>query len=408
MTQTLHGAGGLTGTDLSDPALYQDGEPEQVWRRLRAESPVHHNIRPGAEPFWAVLGHELISEVLKDPATYASSRGMRLDHNPAATAASANRMLIVSDPPRHGKLRRIMNSAFTPRMVRRLEDNMRQTVTGVLDRALDQGTCDFVEVAARLPVSVISDMLGVPPEDWDFMLDRTMTAFGAAPGPGQDALAVAEAHVDVLSYYEKLAAERRREPREDIISALIGGQVDGVPLTEEEIFLNCDGIISGGNETTRHATVGGLLALMRHPDQWARLRDDPGLLPTAVQEILRYTSPAMHVLRTATRDTELAGRQVREGDQVAVWLPAGNRDEAVFAQPERFDAGRQPNRHLTFAVGTHFCLGAALATTELTVMFEELLRRVEVAEPAGPVRRMRSNLIRGFESMPVRLIERTS
>ncbi|WP_406280421.1 cytochrome P450 [Embleya sp. NBC_00896] len=401
MSEFRDHARAVTTEDLSDPDLYRSGAPEDLWAKLRATSPVHRNRRAGGD-FWAVLSHELITAVLKDPTTFVSERGMRLDHNPAATAAAAGKMLIITDPPRHGKIRRIINSVFTPRMVARLEQNMRVTVGCALDEALERGTCDFTEVAARLPVSVICDMLGVPRADWDFMLDRTMVAFGVN-AEGVSEFAVAEAHVDILSYYEDLVARRRKDPQDDIVTALVNGTVDGVPLTDEEIFLNCDGLISGGNETTRHATVGGLLALIENPDQWARLRADPSLLPTAVQEILRYTSPAMHVLRTAARDTELAGHEVRSGDPVALWLPAGNRDEAVFTDPERFDVTRDPNPHLAFATGTHFCLGAALATTELTVMFDEIVRRVATAEPAGPVRRMRSSLIRGFESAPVAL-----
>lgn len=391
-----------TPVDLSDPGLYQHGKPEELWSELREKSPVWRNERAEGD-FWVALSHASISKILRDSETFVSELGMRLDHNPDATAASAGKMLIVTDPPRHGKIRGIINSAFTPRMVRRLENTMRSTVSTVLDQALDAGTCEFTETAARLPLSIICDMLGVPRSDWQFMLDRTMTAFGAVQG---DALAVAEAHVDILAYYDELVDRRRRDPQDDIVTALVNGRVDGQPLSDEEIFLNCDGLISGGNETTRHATVGGLLALMERPDQWQLLRDDPAALTTAVQEILRHTSPAMHVLRTATTDTEIAGHRIAKGDQVALWLPAGNRDPEVFTDPESLNLRRTPNRHLTFAQGTHFCLGSALATTELTIMFEQLVERVATAELAGPVQRMRSNLIWGYQSLPVTLRSR--
>ncbi|MEW2075151.1 cytochrome P450 [Streptomyces sp. NPDC012403] len=392
-------------TDLADPELPRSGRTEEIWAELRAQSPLYRNERENGRPFWAVLSHPLANQVLKDSANFTSEKGMRLDHNPLATEASAGKMLIVTDPPRHGRIRRIINSAFTPRMVRRLEDTMRSTVVETLDEALEKGTSDFVDAAARLPVSVICDMLGVPKEDWGFMLDRTMAAFGsdAVDGGEDHALRAAAAHTDLLMYYDELVELRRRDPQEDVVSAMVRGEVDGEPLTDEEIFLNCDGLISGGNETTRHATVGGLLALMDNPGQWDRLRADPELLPSAVQEVLRYTSPAMHVLRTANRDTELEGRPIAAGDEVAVWLSAANRDGRVFEDPDAFDIGRTPNRHLAFASGTHFCLGSALATMELSVMFEELTRRVGTAEHAGPVQRMRSNLIWGFESMPVTL-----
>ncbi|MFJ9692468.1 cytochrome P450 [Kitasatospora sp. NPDC101183] len=393
----------LSSLELCDPDLYAHGDPEELWQRMRRAAPVHGGEYDGRR-FHAVLSHAEISRVLKDPGNFSSQQGMRLDQNPAATELAAGKMLIITDPPRHGGIRRIVGGAFTPRMVARLEQTMRETVTAALDEALEAGECDFTRVAARLPLSVICDMLGVPPGDRDFMLERIMVAFGSGEDEAADPLAPAEAHADILSYYEELLARRRREPQEDIVTALAHGTVDGVPLTDEEIFLNCDGLVSGGNETTRHASVGGLLALMRHPEQWAALREDPELLPTAVQEILRFTSPAMHVLRTATAPVEVAGHALAPGDQVALWLAAGNRDGTVFADPDRFDVTRRPNPHLTFAAGPHYCLGASLGTRELTVLFEELLRRVGDAELTGPPRRTRSILIRGHDALPVRLV----
>nr|UMM61375.1 Tsk14 [Streptomyces tasikensis] len=399
------GAGPATADapDLADPALYRDGEPEALWARLRARSPVHRNERTDKESFWAVLGHREALDVLRRPEVFSSGRGMRLDDSPGATQAASGRMLIVTDPPRHARLRHVMNAAFTPRTVARLRHAMRATATEIIEEAQERGRCDFVDVAARLPVAVICDLLGVPPADRPFMLDRTMTAFGHA-GPGSaDRAAAARAHTDILMYYAELTERKRREPADDVVTALVQGTVDGRPLTDEEIYLNCDGLVSGGNETTRHATVGGLLALMRHPDQWelASRADHP--METTAQEILRFTSPAMHVLRTATEDTELAGQQVRAGDRVAVWLPAANRDPAVFPDPDRFDALRTPNRHVALAPGEHYCLGSALALAELTVFFKELIRRVRLPEPAGEPVRAASNLIRGFESLPVLL-----
>ncbi|MDG4810836.1 cytochrome P450 [Micromonospora sp. WMMD1120] len=390
-----------TVPDLSDPDLYRTGETEHLWARLRADSPVFYTERAGARGFWSVLRHGHAEQVLRNNRDFTSTKGMRLDDDPAATASSAGKMLIVTDPPRHGKIRGVMNSAFTPRMVRRLQDNMRTTVTRLLADSPDGEPFDFTEVAARLPVSVICDMLGVPQADWDYMLRLTMTAFGAVP-PDGDTSGPAEAHTEILLYYDDLMRRRRRDPQDDIVSALVHAEVDGARLSDEEIFLNCDGLISGGNETTRHASVGGLLALVGNPGELRRLREDPDLLPTAVAEILRWTSPALHVLRTAVADVELGDDRIATGDAVAVWLPSANRDESVFADGDRFDVGRKPNRHLTFAAGTHFCLGAALANTELSVLFEEILRHTAEIEIVGETRRMRSNLIWGFESLPVR------
>ncbi|WP_410586739.1 cytochrome P450 [Amycolatopsis sp. lyj-23] len=393
--------------DLSDPGLYESGEALGIWRELRRTDPVHHVVRSPHGPFWAVLTHDLVTRALADPARFSSTGGMRIDADATATAAATGHMMVITDPPRHGKIRRIMASAFTPKTVARLRETMRGIVTGLVEDALEKGHCDFVDVAARLPLAVICDLLGVPRPDWDFMLSRTMTAFGVGADAGPaDAARAAVAHTEMFRYYQELMERRRREPRDDIVSALVHGRIDGRPLTETEVVLNCNGLISGGNETTRHATLGGVLAFIRQPDQWTLLRERPELLADAIQEVLRYTSPAMHLLRTATRDTTLGGKPIAAGDKVTLWLASANRDERVFPDPDRFDITRAPRRHLTFAHGPHHCIGAVLATTELTVMFGELIDRVERLEPAGPVRRMRSNLIGGIEALPVSLTRR--
>ncbi|MER6623338.1 cytochrome P450 [Streptomyces sp. NPDC000931] len=392
--------------DLSDPRHYAAEGIEEVWRRLRETRPLFLTRRTTGADFWSVLSHDLAGQVLRNSAVFSSTGGMRLDADPVANEAAAGKMLIVTDPPRHGGVRRIINSGFTPRMVQRLTDNIRVTAAEVIEDALERGEVDLTRVASRLPVSVISDMLGVPRSDWDFMLELTMIAFGADESAGTDPKRIAEAHTELLVYYDELLRLRRREPQDDIVSALAHGAVDGVPLTDEEILLNCNGLISGGNETTRHATVGGLLALMQQPSEWARLRAGAELLPSAVQEILRFTSPALHVLRTARQDVALGDQLIRAGEQVAVWLPAANRDGAVFADPDRFDVARTPNRHLAFAQGTHFCLGSALATSELTIFFEEFLARVADVTPREAPQRMQSNLIWGFTSAPVTLARR--
>jgi cytochrome P450 len=390
--------------DLSDPELYRRGDHFALWRELRAVQPICHVERADGEPFWAVLSYPLVTTVLSDPAVFSSRGGMRLDADPVATAAGAGKMMVITDPPRHGKIRRLMSAAFTPRTAQRLKNNMRITAAKSIEKVLSQPVCDFTEVAARLPLSVICDLLGVPQADWDFMLSRTMTAFGVDQGSGRyDPAAAAVAHTEIFQYYDELMRQRRDKPRDDIISALVHGKIDGEPLTTAEIVLNCNGLINGGNETTRHATLGGLLAFIENPGQWQLLNDNPGLLASAVQEVLRYTAPAMHVLRTAVRDTEISGAHVQAGDKVALWLAAANRDDQIFADPDEFDITRSPNRHLTFAHGPHHCIGAALATTELNIMFGEIMRRVSRAESAGPVRRMRSNLIGGLESLPVTL-----
>ncbi|MFJ4685169.1 cytochrome P450 [Streptomyces sp. NPDC088789] len=400
---TTDSSAALAGTDLADEDFSARPDAEEVWARLRRERPVHWNTRPDGSGFWAVTRHREAVRVLKDATTFVSGRGMRLDHRPAATEAAAGKLMIVTDAPRHGKIRRVVSSAFTPRMAARLERNMRDTVREELAALRDGEPREFTDIASVLPLSVICDLLGVPKADWPFMLRSTRIAFGEGDA---DPLERLEAHAGILEYYQELVAERRRTPREDVISTMVGGAVDGIPLTDEEIFLNCDGLISGGNETTRHASVGGLLALLDRPDQWRAAAEAPEAMDTLVNEVLRYTSPAMHVLRTPREDVEIGGQPVRAGEPVTVWMPSANRDETVFADPDRFDGARTPNPHLAFGSGPHYCLGATLARIELRVLFGELLSTFSGGAPAGPVRRLRSNLIWGFESAPVVLRRR--
>lgn len=386
--------------DLCDPDLYVNGSPEALWANLQARGSVHKGYYAGREIF-SVVSHAEISAITRNSKCFSSEQGMRLDQNPAASKAAAGKMLIVSDPPKHGEIRRIVSRAFTPRMVARLKDTMRETVSGMFDTALGQSACDFAEIAAVLPLTVICDMLGVPPADRAFMLNRTMVAFGSSSE--DQPLAAVEAHADILSYYAQLVEEKRKRPDEDIISALVHGKVEGRPLTDEEIFLNCDGLISGGNETTRHASVGGVYELIRNPEQFEILRNSSTAVPDAVQEILRFTSPALHILRTAKSTVTVGDISLEAGDTVALWLAAGNRDRGAFTDAHKFDVTRNPNPHLSFSSGPHHCLGAALASMELAVLLEELIKRVKHVELNGSPRRMRSLLIWGYDSLPLRL-----
>ncbi|WP_227983811.1 cytochrome P450 [Nocardia spumae] len=382
--------------DLGDPTLYASEAPERLWAALRAQRPVHWNVRPDGSGFWAITRFRDSIRIMKDAKVFRSERGMRLDGTPAATAAAAGKLLVVSDGARHANIRRVISGAFTPRTVARLEHNMRATVRQALAPALSGEPCDFTDIAAMLPVAVVCDLLGVPQQDWGFMAERTRIAFGESSATAMERLA---AHADIFEYYEDLVARRRREPQDDVISSMVGCLVDGRPLSDEEIFLNCDGLISGGNETTRHAAVGGVLALVQDPSRWATWRRaQPDLL---VNEILRWTSPALHVLRTPVEDVEIGGQRIRSGEPVTVWMPSANRDESAFEDATRFDPNRSPNPHIALGIGPHYCLGGALARTELRVLFEELLAGAAAVESAGPIRRLVSNLMWGYESLPV-------
>ena len=392
--------------DLGDPGLYARGTPHELWRRLRVESPVFwnapHSGRPG---FWALTRYEDTVQVLRDARRFSSEGGNMLSTLARGADPAAGRMLVVTDAPRHLKLRQLLARAFAPRTLERLEQTMRATARALVAKAVEQGECDFVaDVAARYPVAVICDLLGVPRADWPLMLELTSVAFASDEEPGGETpSAVRAAHSRILLYYAQLADERRRQPRDDLISVLAGAQIDGIPLTTEEILLNCDNLIIGGNETTRHAAAGGLLAFAELPGEWRRLQRDRGLVPSAVEEILRWTSPVMHVLRVAREDVEVRGSTVAAGEPVTVWLAAANRDDAIFAEPGRFDVGRAPNDHLTFAWGSHVCLGAFLARLELRVLLEELLARVRVSTLGGEPERVASTFVCGLKRLPLSL-----
>ena len=320
---------------------------------------------------------------------------------------AAGRMLVVTDPPRHAKLRRVVNGSVSPRVIRRLERTVRRVVDARLDEALERGTCDVVEVvAAPLPVAVVCDLMGIPETDWALLHDLTSRAFGFDDPAFQERSAhetKAGAHAEIMLYYSQLLDERRGHPGDDLVSVLASGEVDGEPLADEEILLNCDNLVLGGNETTRHSAAGALLALATHPDEWERLRSDPALVPQAVEEVLRWTTPAMHVLRVATRDGTVGGTAIAAGEAVTIWNASANRDERVFARASSFDVGRTPNRHLAFGFGEHFCVGAAIARLELRTLLEAVVERVRRLEVAGEPDRLRSNFIRGYRRLPLRL-----
>jgi cytochrome P450 len=412
MTSPLPDTLDLTELDLADPALYETELPEQVWAELRRRGVPHWNAEEKGPGFWVITKYDHALAVYKGTHSFSSERGMMLGTDRAAAAAAAGaaagKMLIVTDPPRHARLRQIVNAAFAPRSVERLVDIIRATAVELLEDVVDAGPCDFVrDVAARLPVAVICQILHVPRADWDLMVDLTSTAFGGVDVSDPASVAAqAQAHADIFYYYTSLVAERRRNPGDDVVSALASGVIDGVPITDEEAVLNCHGFITGGNETTRHASSYGLRALVDNPWEWERLRGDASLVPTLVEEILRWSSPGMHILRTATRDVEIGGAQIEAGEAVTIWNPSANRDEDAFVEPERFLIDRNPNRHLTFGIGEHFCLGGPLARVELRVLFEEIRSRVATIELLGEPRRLRSNFLRGFVSMPAALSSR--
>lgn len=396
----------LDAINLADPDLYVDTDRIDMLQALQRERPIFWNRSGSGTGFWALLRYADASAVYRQPDLFTSERGMQVGQEEAAARAAAGRMLIVTDGVRHAQLRSIMNPLLTPAVVRRLEVPMRQVTADALNQAAGTDSFDFVsEIAGRLPLSVICHLLGVPRKDWDLMISWTRQAFGSAVTdevitPAQRT----EANANIFAYYYDMLTERRRSAAgADIVSALCHATIEGRPLTDDEILLNINGLITGGNETTRHASAGAILAFINHPDQWQRLKLQPELSRSAVEEVLRWTAPSLNVMRTAVADVSIGDQQIRAGERVSIWNPVVNRDPDEFPNADRFDISRNPNRHLTFGSGKHLCIGAALARFELRVLLEELATRVRDMELTGTVKRLRSNLMWGVDRVPLRI-----
>lgn len=390
----------LADVRLSDSSTFIDGPPHDLFKRLRREAPVYREQNAGGAGFWALTKYKDIVAVSQNHDAFSSAHGVNIeDQHPGEEL-----MMLHMDPPQHTKLRNLVSKGFTPKMVRALEPHVRDIVNSILDNVARQGACDFVtEVAAELPLQVIAELIGIPLEgrhqvfEWsNQMIGFDDPEYGNSPEKG------AQAAAKMFGYANELATQRRQARRDDLVSVLIDAEVEGEQLTDMEFNFFFLLLAVAGNETTRNLIAGGMLALIEHPDQFDRLRQDPALLSTAVEEMLRWVTPVMYFRRTATRDTEVRGRPIRAGDRVTMWYIAANRDEEMFPNGDRFDIGRDPNPHLTFGGGgAHFCLGASLARLEIRLMFEELLRRLPDVQLAGPVARLRSNFISGIKHMPV-------
>jgi cholest-4-en-3-one 26-monooxygenase len=391
--------------DVYDLDTYQRAIPHEVFSRLRKESPVYFNQEPGGRGFWVITKHADVVAISKDPKTFSSARGgTNLNDLPPEDLSIVQIMMVNMDPPKHNKFRNLVSKGFTPRMIAQLEPAIRRAAARVVDAVAQRGECDFVRsVAGELPLIIIADLLGIPQSDRDKVFDWSNRLIGFDDPEFQTSHADGKiAAGELWMYANGLASQRREKPELDLTSVLVHAEVDNEKLSEMEFDSFFLMLAVAGNETTRNAISGGTLALIENPEQRQRLIDDPSLIPSAVEEILRWVTPVIHFRRTATRDVELRGQTIRENDKVAIFYPSANRDEEVFADPFKFDVGRTPNEHLSFGVGQHFCLGASLARLELRIIFEELLRRLPDLSLVGEARRLRSNFINGIKEMPVR------
>ena len=391
--------------DVFDFDTYTNGVPHEIFRRLRREDPVHWNGEPnGGRGFWAVTKYRDLVTISKDPKTFSSWRGgTNIPDLPPENLSAVQMMMVNMDPPKHNKFRKLVSQGFTPRMTTKLEPVVRQAANRAIDSVAARGECEFVRsVAAELPLVIIADLLGVPQEERHMVFDWSNRLIGFDDPEFQtsfeDGVIAAQ---EIWMYANGLAEQRRREPREDLTTLLVEAEVDGERLTGMEFEAFFLMLAVAGNETTRNAITGGMLALAEHPEQRQRLIDNPALVPSAVEEILRWITPVIHFRRTATRDVELRGKTIREGDKVVMFYPSANRDEEIFPDPDVFDVSRAPNDHLAFGVGQHFCLGSNLARLELRIVFEELVRRLPDIRITAPPRRLRSNFINGVKEARV-------
>lgn len=367
--------------------------PHDTFTWMRANAPVYWDGHA-----WGITRHADLKAIAKDPATFSNAQGIRAD-------ADRLNMMIDFDDPEHFRRRKLVNRGFTPRRVRDREAEVRQATDDIIDAVCERGECDFVtDIAAWLPLIMIGNDLGVAPEDRAQLLEWSDAMLSALTGDLEALEPATVAFIGYTEYADQLIADRTANPRDDLMSVLCHAEVDGDRLDHQSLIDESLLILIGGDETTRHVISGGAYQVLRNHDQWEQLQADPTVLETGLEEMLRWVSPIKNMNRTATRDVEVNGQQIHEGDNVLLLYPAANRDEDVFEDPFRFDVTRSPNDHVAFGFGTHFCLGNSLARLELKVMFEHLLRRLpdlELVSEEEPAYRA-ANFVSGYESMPVR------
>ncbi|EOD67947.1 cytochrome P450 [Amycolatopsis vancoresmycina] len=412
---------------ITDPDTYVQGVPYDELARLRRAGPV---VR--VDDFWAVLGHAEVRRVLRDPGVFSSQLGGTQIRD-AADLAYVRRMMLNMDPPEHGRLRGLLTKAFTPRAIAKLTSQIESWARELVLAVADRGECDFAQVAADLPLRTLAGVFGVPDEDRRLMYDWSNRVIGyqdpeyavsstvsvsevselarvalaVRPSPGPDGSMpdprTRAGMPDLYAYANALGEYKREHPGDDVMSNLmqhVGDDGGRVSLAE---FENLFWLFSvAGNETLRNGLPGGLLALLSHPAEYRRLLDDRSLLPSAVEEMLRWWTPVVHFRRTAASGVRLSDVDIAAGDKVVVWFSSANRDPSVFPDPDTFDIGRTPNDHLTFGHGPHFCLGAHLARVQLRAMFDAVLDLLGFVELAGEPVRLRSNFQNGLKSLPIR------
>jgi cholest-4-en-3-one 26-monooxygenase len=386
--------------DVSDPDAFQHGFPHELFRELRREAPVywHEGQYDGGPGYWILSRYETIKAISRQPQLFSSASGTSVEDRDENFVS-----MIGMDPPDHRRFRSLVSAGFTPRRIAAQEPHHREIVGSILDGVVDRGHCDFVvDVAAELPLRVIAELLGVPQAACrDLFVWSNKMVGNQDPEYVPDMQEAQTAAQDMFVFANGLAEDRLANPQQDLMSAILHGEVDGQRLSTFEFDTFFLLLAVAGNETTRNLISHGLLLLLEHPDALERLRAEPALLPQAIEEMLRFKSPVIYMRRTALDDVELEGQRIRKGQKLVMYYPSANRDEAVFDHPDTFDIERKSNPHLAFGIGEHFCMGTHLARLETRVMFQGILERMHELELAGPVSYLRSNLIDGVKHIPL-------
>ena len=396
---------GVAPVDLSDSRSFVPGVPHAWLAHLRRHDPVHWQDEAGGPGFWAVTKYHDCVTVNRDYERFSSAaRGTMPFEMPDEDIAQQGLMMLNMDPPLHTRYRRLVNKGFTPRIVRDLEQSIHDATDAIIDQVIEKGEADFVtDISAELPLQVIAELLGVPADDRHRRFEWSNRMVGNEDPEYQlEAEMALHAAMELYAYAAELFARKRIDPHADLMSVLTTVEVEGEQLSEMELELFFLLLTVAGNETTRNLMSGAMHAFFQHPEQWERLLADRTLLPTAVDEMLRFVSPVMNFRRTAMGDATLSGTEIKEGDKVVFFHASANRDEDVFDDPDTFDIGRSPNPHIAFGGGgPHFCLGTNLARMEIRVMYEHLLDRMPDIRQDGDVKRLQSQFINGVKHLPV-------
>lgn len=403
---TAPDTGPIDGTriDLISPESFRDGHPWQQYAWLRANAPVHRHPEAGTDGFWAVTKLEDVRTISRQPRLYSSAaKGPMVGDPPEELLAPNRQMMLFMDPPDHDRFKLLVSRGFTPKNAQLLSGRIAELSAEIVDDVIERGECDLVaDVAGRLPSGLIAELLGIPRTDGERLYELTeiMHTTDDSVHPQEERMM---AVLEMLTYANEVVVRKRAEPGDDIATALVHAEIDGDRLTDGELQFFFLLLVNAGGDTTRNLVAAGMQLLFDHPDERARLTADlDGLLPSAVEEMLRYTSPVANFQRTVMEDTTLRGVDLKAGERVVMFYGAANRDEDVFAEADTFDIGRTPNPHVAFgAGGPHLCLGLHVARIEIAAMFRELLTRIPDLAPAGPPERLASSFIAGVKRMPV-------